>query len=439
MNVKGKFLFSALLLLLIGGGWWYWHRRSSVPSYQTTEVSRGDIRETVSASATLVASNEIDLNFEVAGRVRSIAVKEGDRVAAGEVIAVLESVELEGNVESAKAALDRARAETLANDDTVREAAEAERDSKLYHESVESLEDQKVSAANLAYQNAKDYEEDAESYYNQVVADHGAGSSEAKSAKLTLTAATNSRKSASEARETAEKNRDSATRYSRNSWDAARQKVKTLESSAQNVIETSAVRSAEAAYASAIANAEKAKVRAPVNGQVTKMNYSVGEVVGTSSSGSFGRLLSYDFLLEAKIPESDIAKIKTGQLADVSFDSFDANDALRAEVVEIEPDATVIQDVVYYIAKLRFSTPDARLKPGMSADVDLRIAERQGVLRIPARLLLEEKGVYSARVLLSDGRVETRNVSVGVRGDDGVIEVLSGLAEGDRVVSQEDR
>lgn len=424
-----------IVILALGGGFWYWKKSSATPNYETVSVVRGDVTETVSASVSLVASDEIDLNFEIAGRIKSIAVTEGQKVAAGEAIASLESATLEGEVDRAGAALERARADASMSDHVLREAQASEKDLKTYYDTVQEAENQKVSAADAAYESAKDYEDDAESYYNQVVSESGASSSTAKSAKLTFTAATNARKAANEARDTAQKNRDTAIRYAKNSWDAAREKTETLKSSAQTTIETSAIRSADAALAIAQANARKADIVAPVNGLVTKVNFSKGEVVGTAISGAFGKLLSYDLLLEAKVPESDITKVKLGQSAGISFDAFDSNDILPAEVIEIKPDSTVIQDVVYYIVKLRLTSVDPRLKPGMSGDSDIHIDEQKNVLEIPSRLLREENGTYFARVLTPDGSVKDREVSVGLRGDDGQIEIRSGLSEGEKVVS----
>ena len=433
--MKFKRWLMLLGVIALGGGFWYWRKSSATPNYETVSVMRGDITETVSASVSLVASEEIDLNFEIPGRIKSIAIEEGQKVAAGETIATLESAALQGEVARAEAALEQARAGSDMNDNTLREARENEKNLKAYYESVKEAEDQKVSASDAAYESAKDYEDDAESYYNQVAADNGASSSTAKSAKLTLTSAANARKAADEARDTAQKNRDSATRYAKNSWDAAQEKTRTLESAAQTTIETSAIQSAEAAYAVAIANAKKADIAAPVNGLVTKVNFSQGEVVGSAVSGAFGKLLSYDLLLEAKVPESDITKVKLGQSASISFDAFDSKDALPAEVIEIKPDSTVIQDVVYYIVKLRLASMDARLKPGMSGDSDIHIDERDGVLEIPSRLLREENGRQFAKVLTANGTAENREVVTGLRGDDGQIEIRSGLSEGERVIS----
>lgn len=434
--MKKKWIFIVGMALLFGGGFWQWRRSAAVPSYETVEVVRGDIAETVSASATLVASEEIDLNFEITGRIKSIPIREGQTVAAGETLAVLEWTALQGEVAKAEASLAKAKADATANDDTLREAREGEKDAKSFYEAVENLEDQKVSAADLAYENAKDYEDDVESYYNQIVGDEGVGSLEAKTAKLTLTTAINARKAADEAKETARKNRESALRSAKNSWNATREKTKSLESSAIRSIETSALLTAEANLRTALANAEKAKILAPVNGKVTRVNFRVGEVIGSASASTFGKLLSSDFLLEAKVPESDIASVKMGQKARVSFDALDADESFEAEVIEIESDATVIQDVVYYVVQLRLSEIDRRLKPEMSADADIQIDERRGVLKLPSRLLREEDGKRLVSVLRNDMTREEREITIGLRGDEGGVEIRSGLSEGDRVISE---
>jgi multidrug efflux pump subunit AcrA (membrane-fusion protein) len=127
--------------------------------------------------------------------------------------------------------------------------------------------------------------------------------------------------------------------------------------------------------------------------------------------------------------------VKLGQSATISFDAFDSNDVLQADVIEIKPDATVIQDVVYYLVKLRLASIDTRLKPGMSGDADIHIDERKNVLEIPSRMLREENGKYFAKTLTSSESIEEREVMTGLRGDDGQIEIRSGLSEGDKVVS----
>ena len=77
---------------------------------------------------------------------------------------------------------------------------------------------------------------------------------------------------------------------------------------------------------------------------------------------------------------------------------------------------------------------DSRLKEGMSADIDIRISERTQVLSIPYRAFIRDGSRSFVEIALSDTESERRQVTIGVEGDDGTIEVLSGVTEGERVI-----
>lgn len=429
--------FWFLVIVAVGGYIWYSKRTANQDLFVTTRVERGDVSQVVSASATLLADQEIDLNFETTGRVRNVLTKVGAQVSEGDTLASIESIALNEEVKKAQAALEKAQADAGINDDTLREAREAEKNAKRYAEDVTDAEDQKVDAADKAYDNAVDYEADVQSYYNQVVSDDGASSATAKSAKLTLTSATNAKKAAQEAKDTARRNRDVAVRTADNAYDAQKEKVKSLESRSQQIVENSAIAIARSNYDIAVNNLEKASLKAPLNGTVTQLNYQKGEVIGSASTKSFGRLLSSDLILEAKIPESDIASVKLDQTASITFDALGSDEKLEATIVEIDPESTVIQDVVYYKVKLRLANMDKRLKPGMSGDIDIHIAEKKGVLLLPTRAVKQDGNARYVEVKSADGKTaERRDVKVGLEGSEGQVEIVSGLSEGQEVITE---
>lgn len=76
----------------------------------TTTITRGNITATVSGSGSISAASTVDLAFQTSGVVAEILVDEGDSVSAGQVIAVLDTRDLELQVASAQAALDSANA-----------------------------------------------------------------------------------------------------------------------------------------------------------------------------------------------------------------------------------------------------------------------------------------------------------------------------------------
>lgn len=406
--------------------------------YETQLVERKDLAQTVSVTGEIKAKEELALNFEKGGRVKSILAQVGEEVARGEVLAAIEDENLSQQVTKAKAALDRALAQAGTTDDMIREQEEMVENARDYREETEKLEDQKVEAAEVAYQSAKDYYEDAKDYYDQVVSDSGADSSEAKYAKLSASRAESEKKAAEEALSTTRKMRDLAVLSAENQKDEAEERLETAHSQFARRSDNAAVASARADYEIALNELEKASLKAPVNGKITEINYQAGEVLGmTSGNGSMGplgRMIAFDLVLEANVPEADIVKVKLKQRAEVLFDSLDESEVFEAEVIEIEPAATTIQDVVYYQVKFKLSQWDGRIKPGMSADIDIQVAQKDQVLSVPYQAVEREEGRETVEILTDQGGVEARTVKTGLRGDDGEVEILEGLREGERII-----
>ncbi len=181
-----------------------------------------------------------------------------------------------------------------------------------------------------------------------------------------------------------------------------------------------------------IAQMDNSFVSAPIDGILTKLDIREGEtaVIGTDIAR-----VSQDAapIVEVRVPESDIVSVKMGMAATVKFDALSSNDIFEAEVFFIDPAATVVQDVVSYKVKFRMKDPDNRLKEGMTADIDIRVAEASGVLTVPFRSLTKESGKTYAQVKQADGTFKKTEVVVGIESDEGIVEIKSGLKEGDQV------
>ena len=181
-----------------------------------------------------------------------------------------------------------------------------------------------------------------------------------------------------------------------------------------------------------IAQIQEGMLRAPLSGKVVSFDARVGEVMTT---GKVVARISKpnDFVIEARVPESDIAKVKTGMQSVVTFDSFKTTEKFRAESTDIDAAATTIQGVVSYVVKFRLIDVDSRMKEGMTANIDIETEKRENVLTVPFRALFKESGITYAEVKRSADTFEKIVVTTGLEGDDGVIEVTSGLKEGDEV------
>jgi multidrug efflux pump subunit AcrA (membrane-fusion protein) len=135
--------------------------------------------------------------------------------------------------------------------------------------------------------------------------------------------------------------------------------------------------------------------------------------------------------VRARFSEADTAKIEAGQAAKVEFESL--GQQLTARVVRIDPIETVVANVVTYTVTLLLDKKLEELKPGMTGNVDVIIAQKQNVLRLPVTAINPRNGRATVQVLGPEDKLETRQVTTGLKGDDD-IEITSGLNEGDRVV-----
>ncbi len=182
----------------------------------------------------------------------------------------------------------------------------------------------------------------------------------------------------------------------------------------------------------------------PLDGVVNQVNYEVGEQFGGTGKSMISVLVNNSFNIEVDISESNISKVKIGNLTDITFDAFPGDLILKGQVSFIEPAQTVIQDVVYYKVKIDFvnlietlSLLEGRglsLKSGMTANVVIMTDKRDQALQVPARSLIEKDSQKIIRVL-ENGVVKEIPVEVGLQGDEGMIEILSGIKAGDQIVT----
>jgi len=194
---------------------------------------------------------------------------------------------------------------------------------------------------------------------------------------------------------------------------------------------------AEASRDAVLRQMRETSVVSPIDGVVIEKKVNVGEII--SASSPVVMIANPDKLvIESNVPEVDIASIAIGQSANIIFDSLTDQDVFKAKVVEIYPASTVIQDVVYYKVKLKMDSNDQRLKIGMSCDVDVLTGEKDEVLMISRRAVKQDDGKKYVEILKSDGKTTTTEkvyVETGITGDGGMIEIKSGLNEGQEIIT----
>lgn len=192
------------------------------------------------------------------------------------------------------------------------------------------------------------------------------------------------------------------------------------------------VEEARASLAIAEEGLRKARITAPADGTITDVAVSTGE--DSVQSTSAVTMLGVNAEIEADIPENDIIHVRVGQELTATFDAFGPDRVFTGTVISINPAETVIQDVVYYKVRIILSENAPDVKPGMTATVVLAGTRRDNALIIPFRAVREVGGKRVVRVLKADNTIDERVVTLGERGDQGTVEIVDGLVEGETIV-----
>lgn len=182
------------------------------------------------------------------------------------------------------------------------------------------------------------------------------------------------------------------------------------------------------------ANAEfaKSEIRSPIAGIVTKVSAEPGELM-TPGAVVVTVMSRNKFEIEAYVPEADIAKLSVGNTADVTLDTYGDNVHFSARIYFIDPAETIVSNVPTYRVKLQFTTNDNRIKSGMTANITLITAQKEGVRAIPTRAVILHGSQQFVRLINADQSITERPITTGLRGSKGMIEVLSGLSLGDTI------
>jgi macrolide-specific efflux system membrane fusion protein len=192
---------------------------------------------------------------------------------------------------------------------------------------------------------------------------------------------------------------------------------------------------AEAALASTETQLGYATIRAPIAGVVASVATQEGETVAASlAAPTFVTLLDLSRLeLWAYVDETDIGRVRAGQEVAFSVDTYPGVE-LPGRVDTIYPKAEIRDNVVNYVAVVRFALPEGRvLRPEMTASVRLAVETRTGVLTLPRRAVRRD-GSRTYVLLAGRGAAPERRWVKAGAGDESVQEIRDGLSEGDEVL-----
>ncbi len=194
-----------------------------------------------------------------------------------------------------------------------------------------------------------------------------------------------------------------------------------------------AVDGAQAAVDSAQAQLGKTVIRAPINGVITRQDAHMG-AIASPNMPIVSMISNTAFQIEALVSETEVAKIHAGEEVSVTLDAYGNGASFAATVASVNPGATTNQGVSSYRIVIQFKEKDGRVKTGMTANAEIITAQKENVLAVPWNSVLERGGTSFILVKNQNGQVVEREIKTGIRSGD-MIEVISGLQEGERVAS----
>ena len=168
----------------------------------------------------------------------------------------------------------------------------------------------------------------------------------------------------------------------------------------------------------------------PIDGLITNLDGEVGEVA-KAGQNVISLISLNNFQIEADVSEADIAKISLNNPVKITLDAFGDEQEWNGRVISIDPAEKLISGVVYYKTTFNF---DKKISSGMTANLVITTATRENVLTVPQRAVIEKNSHKAVRVLINK-EMKEQIVQTGLRGRQGEIEIISGLKEGDKVIT----
>jgi HlyD family secretion protein len=204
-------------------------------------------------------------------------------------------------------------------------------------------------------------------------------------------------------------------------------------------------------------NLEYSVIRSPVSGVVVSREVDVGQTVAASFQTPTLFKIAQDLSkmqIDSNFAEADIGNIAVGQPVRFTVDAY-PNQTFKGSVRQVRINPITQQNVVTYDVVVAVDNPEKTLKPGMTAYVNIIVAQRKNVLLVPNAALRfkpadsaqkngknrskeeRKKGLVGTVYVLENGKLKPISIGVGIT-DNKATEIVSGnLKAGDQVVIEE--
>ena len=437
--------------------------------YQETTVAARDIVSYLEFSGNIEAVDVSNVYAGVAAQIREVKVEEGDQVEAGDVIAVLDSSEVEYNIAVQEATLNEAELTDSYN------IKDSQTSLDNLNEQLDSGLNSTLNTAQETLLTAQQNYQDAVETYNQAKEELDNGTTQAVvSARQSVASAQASYDSAEDQHENHMITDEALATYAvtlSNAQESLRLARETAEQDVQDYYDAmveaeEALANAESDYAAAelsmeqnvettedtlertqaLASQETTKLQiehlkdsledytitAPISGYITDLTLREGEY--TTNATAVAEVTNFDTMqVEIRISEYDVSNVNEGDAVQIHVDSL--NKDYEGTISRISKTATVENEVSYLDAVVEFEADDD-IMDGLSSEVRLIQTQELGVPALPSEAI-SYKEDNTAYVYIRDenGNLTEQTVSLGET-DGTWVQITEGLEAGDTVFYQ---
>ncbi len=381
-----------LVLLIAGGLIAATHGGTKIEPSKLQKVEKGDLAKSVVATGKVTPITKVEVKSKASGIVKKLLVEAGDKVKKGQLLAQLDKVEIEAQVEQSRAAVDSAEASLTSSEaDYERAKVDAEGPDvpllkRAYERATGMAKEGVVSTSAL---------EDAQKNYELALNKQNVSKAQATVLKAKIA-------------------------QSRGQLGQDRANLKQLEE--------------QLSYTD---------VQSPIDGVVLSRDVEMGDAVSSilvlGSSATLVMTLGdiSSVYVKGKVDESDIGKVYLGQPARIKVESF-KDKTFNGVVTKISPMGVEKDNVTTFEVRVSINNPGGELKAEMTANAEIILEEHKNVLQIPEGSIIYDKDKKaSVEVPDTSAKDGKKKVAVNIGISNGAkTELLSGLKEGDEVVLQ---
>lgn len=366
----GKYKGLLLTLLVVAGvggaaGYFYFGRQATAEEYITAKIERGNVRNTVSATGALQAVTTVQVGSQVSGNIKALNVDFNSNVRKGQIVAQLDPSIFQAQVAQQRANVEAARANL------------ADAQARLVSAEV-AIESQRanVGSATANVEALKAQRDDAKSALQRQEGLAAAGIINQRDLDIARTTVQSTEARYNQAISQVAQARATELQATRSGIAQAQAAVKQAQAQVQQT---------EASLRLAEVNLSHTTIASPIDGVVVSRNVDVGQTVAASLSAPTLFTIANDLTqmqVIANIDQADIGVINAANKINFTVDAFPGQ-SFNGTIRQIRLNPVNTQNVVTYNVVIDVSNPELKLKPGMTANLTITIAERQNVLKVP--------------------------------------------------------